>query len=143
MSVAVQTAPRTEWKAKKELREFGWIMGAVIAGLFGLAIPFLKHRAFPIIPWILAGAFWALAFISPESLKWVRKIWLKVGGVLGAINTRIILTVIYAILIVPMGLVMRLKGKDPMARKLEPKAKTYRLPRNEVSQFIQRMEKPY
>jgi len=52
---------------------------------------------------------------------------MKVGHVLGSINTRIILGIIYYLLITPMGLVMRLMGKDSMHRSFAQDTDTYRI----------------
>ena len=65
----------------------------------------------------------------PQSLKQVHRGWMKVGHVLGAINTKIILGIVYYGLITPMGLAMRFMGKDPMHRVLTEKATTYRVVR--------------
>jgi hypothetical protein len=54
---------------------------------------------------------------------------MQVGQVLGAINTKIILGIIYYFLITPMGLSMRLLGKDPMHRTLTQGTNTYRVVR--------------
>jgi len=40
---------------EKELREFGIVTGAIVAGLFGLFIPWLLEAKMPLWPWILAG----------------------------------------------------------------------------------------
>jgi hypothetical protein len=54
---------------------------------------------------------------------------MKIGHVLGSINTKIILGIIYYLLITPMGLVMRLMGKDSMHRALGQGTDTYRVVR--------------
>jgi ABC-type uncharacterized transport system permease subunit len=70
-----------------------------------------------------------LGAMAPQILKQVHGGWMKVGHVLGAINTKIILGIIYYLLITPMGLVMRLMGKDPMHRALTQGTDTYRIVR--------------
>jgi Saxitoxin biosynthesis operon protein SxtJ len=47
----------------------------------------------------------------------------------GWVNSRIILSVVYYILIVPIGVIQRMTGKDAMRRKFEPTAETYKIPR--------------
>jgi hypothetical protein len=54
---------------------------------------------------------------------------MKVGEMLGWLNTRIILGVLFYSLFAPIGLIMRLRGKDPMRRALIPEADSYRLVR--------------
>jgi len=49
---------------------------------------------------------------------------------LGWVNTRILLGVIFYGLITPMGLFLRLLGKDAMRRVLVQEAQTYRIARS-------------
>jgi len=78
---------------------------------------------------ILGSLLIVLGVMVPQSLKQVHGGWMKVGHVLGAINTKIILGIIYYLLITPMGLVMRLMGKDPMHRAFTRGTDTYRIVR--------------
>ncbi len=44
-------------------------------------------------------------------------VWWKLVHVLGYINARIILTVLFTVLLVPIGLFWRVAGKDPLGRR--------------------------
>ena len=66
------------------------------------------------------------------------KVWMKVGHVMGWINTRIILGILYFGLITPMGVIMRMFGWDSMRRALSRDAESYRVvrqarPRNHMT----------
>ena len=115
---------------KSDLRKFGLIMGAMIALIFGLLFPWIADKTFdtwPRWPFIVMAVFWVLALLLPESLRKVNELWLKVGNVLGWINSRIILGVMFYLLIFPIGLLLKLFGKDSMNRKLEKGADSYRI----------------
>ena len=71
----------------------------------------------------------ALALAWPRSLTQIYRLWMRVGEVLGWINTRIILGVLFYLLFTPLGVYMRLRGKDPMRRTLAPEAESYRVVR--------------
>jgi len=111
----------------KELRNFGLLMGTMLAMVFGLLIPWIWNNALPLWPWIVAGVFWVWALLLPRSLGPVFRIWMKLAWVLGWINTRIILSIVFYLVVFPMGILLRLFGKDPMARHLDANAQTYRV----------------
>jgi hypothetical protein len=124
------------------LRKFGLTTGAIIVALFALFFPWVFDvAAMPIWPWIVAGMLWLPALLIPSVLRPVYTTWMKVGLGIGWVNTRIILGVIFYVLILPMGLVMRLLGKDPMARKHNKSATSYRI--KSISEPKDRLEKPF
>jgi len=113
---------------RTELRKFGLVLGVLFAGCFG-AVPLLRHHYPPRLwPWVIAIALWILALLRPSMLSYLYVAWTRLGWVLGWLNTRIILTLIYALLIVPLGGLMRLFGRDRMARRYDPAAASYRVP---------------
>ena len=121
----------------KELRMFGLMVGGIFS-IIGLW-PVLVRSESPRIWAISVGsALVGLGLALPSSLKHVHRIWMKIGHALGLINTRILLGVIFFGLITPMGVVMRLFGKDSMHRVLAPEANTYRVIRPPRSRFHMR-----
>ncbi len=114
-------------QSKKELRAFGLVTGAITALIFGLALPWLFSRAFPAWPWIFAVALWSAALILPMSLRPVFKAWMTIGHWLGWINTRIILGIMFYTVFFMVGVAMKSMGKDPMARKIDKTADSYRV----------------
>ena len=110
----------------KQLRSFGFLVGGVFALLGLWPLLFGKDiRLWAVIP---AGSLLFLAALVPASLGPVYRVWMKIGHVLGWINTRIILGLTFYGMFVPMGFIMRLAGKDPMRRRYNPEADTYRVP---------------
>jgi hypothetical protein len=53
--------------------------------------------------------------------------WMRFGAVMKKVTTPLILSIIYFVLITPLGLVMRVFGSDPLTRKLGNSVNTYRL----------------
>jgi hypothetical protein len=51
---------------------------------------------------------------------------MAVGRVLGWINSRIILSIFFYMILTPVGILFRLLGKDPMRRRYDPAAGSYR-----------------
>lgn len=62
------------------------------------------------------GAFLLIFGLTrPMLLKWPSAVWWKLAMVLGYVNARVILTIAFAIVFVPLGLLWRLIGRDPLA----------------------------
>lgn len=112
----------------KELRQFGLLVGGVFS-VIGLWPVVFRGEPPRLWAMILGSLLIVLGAVVPQSLKQVHSGWMKIGHVLGAINTKIILGIIYYLLITPMGLVMRLMGKDSMHRTLAKETTTYRVVR--------------
>ena len=122
-------------------RKFGLITSAIVVVLFGLAIPWLFSFNFPKWPWIFAAVLGSWALLLPNTLKPVYVGWMKFGNIMNWINTRLILGILFYGLVLPFGLVMRLFGKDPMARKLDGELASYRVESHNDSK--DNVERPY
>jgi O-antigen/teichoic acid export membrane protein len=113
---------------RKGLREFGIVTGAIVAVLFGLFFPWLLATRIPLWPWILAGVLVTWALLAPGSLEPVYRGWMRFGLLIGSITTPLILGIVFFLLIMPMGLVMRTFRYDPLSRALDKEAASYRVP---------------
>lgn len=110
----------------KTLRQFGLMVGGVflVIGLW----PFLWRQE-AIRDWVVVlGALLSVTGLAvPAILKYPYQGWMLVGHMMGWVNTRIILGILFYGVVTPMGLVMKLAGRDPMCRGFEPDAPTYRV----------------
>lgn len=115
--------------SKTEQRKFGLVMAAAISilGLLRAVIRFALHGtlANPLWFFIVAVPFLALGLIWPKGLKPVFVAWIKLALVLNWIVTHVLLTVVFFLIIIPMGIVMRLFSEDPLKRKWLPQANSY------------------
>lgn len=126
---------------RKQLRSFGYVMAGGLVLFFGMLIPWIWGSGFPRWPWVAAVVFAALGSLVPYALLPLYKLWMAVGAVLGWINSRIILGVVFFVIIFPIGLIIRLFSYDPMAKHFEPQAKSYRI-KSETAPD-ERLEKPF
>ncbi len=94
---------------------------------FGLFFPWLLERAIPLWPWIVAAVLGGWGLIAPESLRPVYSGWMKLGMLLSKITTTIILGVVFFVVMLPIGLLVRVFRSDPMARKFDAGATSYRV----------------
>jgi saxitoxin biosynthesis operon SxtJ-like protein len=112
--------------SNKQLRSFGLTVGGVFA-VIGLW-PAVFHNEDP--RWwavLLAGLLVIPALVFPRCLLWVYRRWMALGHVLGWINTRIILGVVFYFVVTPIGFIRRLLGKDPMGKEIRTDLNTYRI----------------
>ena len=126
---------------RKGLRDFGLITGALIALIFGLLFPYQLGLSWPLWPWIVFAVLGLMALISPMALNPIYTIWMKIGGVIGSVMSRIILGIVFFLVVTPIGLIMRAMGNDPMRRELNESETSYResISENKSNSF----DKPY
>ena len=84
-------------------RSFGISVGSVLCAIAA----FLAWRGFALL---------AAGFLAPRLLRWPGAVWWRLASVLGYVNARILLTLLFVFVLVPVNLIWRLIGKDPLAR---------------------------
>ena len=100
--------------SKSDLRKFGMSVGGVFV-LLGLVSWYRGHEIPPLVLWTLGGLLVVPGAIAPGVLRPVQRWWLSGAAVLGHVNTRIILTLMFYLVFMPIGLALRL-FKDPLNR---------------------------
>ena len=107
----------------RELRTFGLVVGGVFAALGVLF--WLRHK--PAFSFLLAPGLALMVFgaIWPQVLKHVYLGWMALTFLLGFVVSNILLTLLFFLVITPIGLVARLFRKDFLNLKLDRTATTY------------------
>ena len=108
---------------QKTLREFGFLLGFTFPFLIGWILPLIGGHSFR--TWTLFISFPSiiLAITKPGLLLYPYKAWMKLGHILGWLNSRIILGLVFLIVLQPIALIMRINGHDPLkAKKLAQKS---------------------
>jgi hypothetical protein len=113
---------------RKQLRSFGLMVGGIFA-VIGLW-PIVMSQ--PPRWWAVGGGsvLVTLGGVAPGSLTLPYKGWMAVGHVLGWVNTRIILGIVFYGLLTPLGLIRRVLGHDTFKADFEPERETYRIPKS-------------
>ena len=111
--------------SKKQLREFGLLIGFGFPILIGWLLPlFFGHQFRTWTLWIgLPGLL--IGLTAPRLLHYPYKGWMVLGHVLGWINSHIILGLVFIFVLQPIAYIMRLTGYDPLKTKRKVE-KTYR-----------------
>ena len=106
-----------------ELQKFGLLfagVGVVLAGVF-----WWKEIALWWIPALGAGLFAASGLLAPSLLRPVYGPWMAFARFLGWLNTKILLTLFFALVITPVGLVLRLFRRDLLEQRTGTDAESY------------------
>lgn len=109
--------------------------GIVFAGAFLLiAILPLRHGG-DVRLWALlvSGLFLLVSLVAPRLLQPLNIIWFRVGLLLHKIVNPILMMLIFLISVVPVGLLLKSLGKDPLHLKKDPQAKSYWISRPPAS----------
>ena len=103
---------------KKQLREFGFLVGFGLPIIIGFLVPLLFGHNFRIWTLWISCPFLLFAIIKPISLSYPYKLWMSIGYLLGRINSTLILGLIYIFLIIPIALLMKIFKYDPLRKKI-------------------------
>jgi len=105
------------------LKRFGIAISACLAAI--TLVIFLKHRHSTTVTSFLSFIFLFLAFNAPLLLKYPYIAWMRLASILGWLNTRLLLAVVFYFIFSPVGLVMRLFGIDLLERKFDRAVNSY------------------
>lgn len=115
--------------SRKELRVF-----AVLQLVFFSVVAAIVFRRTGSLA--VAGALWAVSLAAAAvgcwHPPWIRPFyvgWMAAVMPIGVVVSYAVLAIVWYLVITPVGLIMRLCGRDPMQRRWEPQAKTYWIPR--------------
>ena len=111
--------------SKKQLREFGFLIGFGFPIIFGWILPAFSGHIFRSWSLWVGCPSLILGILKPSLLFYPYEIWMKLGLALGWINSRIILGLVYLIILQPIALIMKIIGYDPLRSKKSTE-KTYR-----------------
>jgi hypothetical protein len=99
----------------KEIRQFGaiFLIGFLIIGA-------IMYHSGKILPaqrvWIMASAIGAWAIIFPGLAKPLYWLWMGIGVAIGSVMSRVVMALIFFLILTPLALFFRLKGRDALVR---------------------------
>ena len=95
---------------KKDLKSFGVTIGIILLLIAGFLF-YKDKESFQIFLYI-AGTFIGFGSIIPIILKPIYIVWMVFAVILGWFMTRVILSLLFYVIITPIGLVLRIFDKD-------------------------------
>ena len=103
--------------SKKQLREFGLLIGVCFPILIGWLFPLFFGHEFRAWTLLVAIPALVLGLTAPGLLHYPYKGWIAFGHALGWVNSHIILGMIFIVVLLPISYVMRFTGYDPLKRR--------------------------
>ena len=106
-------------------RSFGLTVGIALAIIAGVRFYFHTLTAIEIGIFAAAGLLIITGLVAPKLLKPANRAWLKFGRLLFTVSSPVMMALISAFAFIPMGIMMRLLGKDILRLKFDAQAGTY------------------
>jgi len=94
------------------------IIGSILLAIIGTLHLLKGHAKFYIFLYTLSGFLFIVGGFFPHLFK-------RITDAVGRFITALLLSIIYFILVTPMGLIMRLLGKDPLGKRIDRSRNSY------------------
>lgn len=109
------------------LRRFGVGSGLALMLWFGLLLPLLVKHSYPLWPWLAGSGLLIAGLVAPQILRPLYTPWIAFVQLLAQGLALFITSAAFFLVITPAGWLMRLSGRDPMARRFDVHATSYRV----------------
>jgi hypothetical protein len=124
MVTEVQVKSTAVTMTNRDLRKFAWVMtgGFLVFGI----IAYLRAKPNSSLVFAaLSVSFLLFGAVLPGTLRPVYKVWMGLAHILGWVNTRVILSILFYLVLAPVSLVMRLFGRDVLQKRFDRSRTTY------------------
>jgi len=128
--------------SRRQLRRFGSVVGSVLI-LIAIAVAWRGGWTIGMGARWLAAAGAALAglgLLAPPALLPLYRAWMGLALVLGHVMTRVLLTLVFFLLVTPIGLIRRAVRRDPIDKSPDSDMDTYWI-RREGTASSERLER--
>ncbi len=109
----------------KEIRWFGALLAAFFGCLGIVASKRFGAESAAKLLWLCGAGFGVVYYAVPPLRRPLYLGWIHAAFPIGWVVSHTVLAASYYLVLAPVGLVMRLLGRDPMARRLTPDSTTY------------------
>ena len=128
----MKTVTHEDFGREQEIRGSSDRQFGVVFTLFFLAVglwPLKSHM--PIRTWalIVSATFLLVTLVRPVWLHPLNRLWMQLGLLLGRIVNPIVTGLLFFLVFAPVGVVLRLLGRDLLRLRPRPEASTYWIPR--------------
>lgn len=110
------------------LRAFGLTIGGAIA-VVAIVRAALQSAGPNLWALGIAALVAAVALARPAALRPIHATWMTFARAIGWVNTRVLLGLVFYLVLAPLGIAMRLAGRDALRLEFDPDAATYAVAR--------------
>jgi hypothetical protein len=104
-------------------RSFGWVFTVAFAVI--ALLPLWRHG--PLRVWALAisAAMAIITLLKPALLHSANRLWARFGLLLNKIVSPVVTSLLFYLVVTPIGLLMRLFGQDPLRLRFDRQSVSY------------------
>jgi uncharacterized membrane protein len=116
--------------SRKELRVFSLLLigfGAIVAAVLYRRFESSTPSAVALLVTCFIGL---VGLVAPVLVRPVYVVWMGLAFPIGWTVSHVMMLAVFYLVLTPIGISMRLCGRDPMRRRMDRDAKTYWLPRS-------------
>ena len=111
--------------SRRELLIFGLLFALFFAIVGSIAYWGFKAPRVAQVLWIGAAVVTVAFYLIPPMRRPLYLGWMYAAFPLGFVMSWVMMSAVFSLVFTPIGLAMRLFGRDPMTRRLEPDRATY------------------
>lgn len=104
-------------------KSFGLVFAAVL--LIIALFPLLSANHVRLWALGVAAVFAVLAYLRPSLLAPLNRVWFLFGLLLHKIISPVVMGIVFFLTVTPVGLIMRLMGKDPLSQSFDQSSESY------------------
>lgn len=124
-----------------EGRKFGLTVGGAFLVITAIIVWRGRLEVAPYVTGAIGGLLVLAGLVAPTALGPVNKAWMGLAHLLSKVTTPIFMGVVYFLILAPIGIVMRLSGKNPMVHAAGDQG--YWFDRDETRPEPARMERQF
>lgn len=109
-----------------QLMGFYWVITIAVAILLAIRF-YINEFSTSLVDgyWVFGWLIFSVTFLNVLIRIFYYKVWMSIALFLGFIVSNILLSLVYYVVITPIGMFMRLAGKDPLTKKWDKTLLTY------------------
>ena len=119
-----ETLPTDNRRSGPSDRMFGFSFAAIFSGL-ALWMLWQGEAGIGASSLVVAIALLSVALSRPALLAPLNRLWSRIGALLQAVVSPLVMAILFYGIITPIGVLLRLLGQDPLQRRIEPTLPSY------------------